>query len=168
MRRRFQGIADGRGQQSFGRDIGPLQFLPRHQRQPRPRRQVRHALVTSVGDAVHLLSGPAIVPVVADNTVLRRGAAGGDGSVACGRHRVRVGVMTIGEPGPLGTQTAETSRPVQLLPTLEVIAAHLVKDNQHGQPRRPLRRGGHFRRLDLMSTGGRKKSRQERQHAGQE
>src|SRR5437763_14711432 len=43
--------------------------------------------------------------------------------------------MTIVEPGPLGLEAAEAIRDKEILPARQVIAAHLVEDDDDGELR---------------------------------
>ena len=62
-----------------------------------------------------------------------RCAAGGDGSVAWGGDREGVRIVAILKPGPVALQTTEAILVEQLLPFDQVVAAHLVEDDQHDE-----------------------------------
>src|ERR1700735_3872069 len=70
--------------------------------------------------------------------------------------RRRVGIVTIREPCSVFLQTAKTAVDKERLPALDVIAAHLIENDQHQESRflvlGPERGGTHDRESDQRKT----------------
>src|SRR5260221_12734247 len=45
----------------------------------------------------------------------------------------RIRVMAIGEPSALGFEPMEALGDVEILPALEIVAAHLIEDDENGE-----------------------------------
>ena len=89
-------------------------------------------------DAVHDFAQPAIKPVVIDDAMIARRAAGQKRRMARGRHGGRIGIMAIAEPGPFLHEPFEAACAELTLPFLQVVAPQLIEDDNNGQPGTPL------------------------------
>ena len=73
----------------------------------------------------------ALVPVVVDDAVPLAAGAREHGGVPRPGRGGAVGVVAVREPGAFGLEAGEAVRDEEGLPAFEVIAAHLIEDDQH-------------------------------------
>jgi hypothetical protein len=128
----LEGVGEGRLQQPVGRNaaLGSL-LLVLVGAFEGPGRN----LLVSIGpDAVDGLPDGAVVPVVADDTVIGGHAAGDNGGVSGRGDGVRVGVMAVREPRAVRGDPLEPALAELRLPALQVVAAELVEVHEDNEP----------------------------------
>src|SRR5262249_21732003 len=76
----------------------------------------------------------AIEPVVGDDAVRARRAAGVNGGMSGARESIGIGIVAILEPGAIVAEATEAALAEQLVPAEEVVAAQLVEDDHDRQP----------------------------------
>src|SRR5205807_1897140 len=97
--------------------------------------QRRHTLVTGRSSAVDFLASRAVVPLVGDNAVSHRRAAGQKRSVAGTGDGVSIGIVTVLIPRAFFLQPMKPAVAEQRIPARQIIAAHLIENDQNRELR---------------------------------